>query len=638
MNVKTTVLLLGLLAVLAAGVFLMDDGNDAPKVSRALFDGFLVTDVTEISWSVGGGPATTVQRVDEGWVVLVAGMAVPASDVAVQDVLGELDRARVEKKIPAGETNATRKQQYLLAPPAHWVSFVMRGEIRKAFFGAPGQMRDTIYAQREKDDDVLLVDDGLVQTILELDSEELRSTDVLSWSVYDVGGVTVRGAEDTVVFEAVRDPVDSTLWQAKVPFTGYVDPQAMETDLLSGTLKLEATEFVKDGAVEDDLAAFGLAPARWKIVLSRKGNLVETRTVLIGSDVPDSVGFMYFMEQGKPFVYSGRRGNLLNILDGDPAAWRDRNITRLGWKSVDSFRIRFDSIDCEMERVHGDWHLARPERKLLAQEAIEEWFVRVRDLAADAFVDDPDLAALGLLTPRGELTFWPPKEVDRHGADEEEGEDAEPEERPEPVVRILIGAPVPDKDAVYVLRDGDFTTVYEAGRDLLDLIENGYYPFMQSMVFEDGLVNQNVVGITRSFDGKDVDLKADDGRWPEDTNTAALNGVVSKLLSLSAVRWVGPMEGHEGEYGLDGDLKLSLRIYVRNEDGAEKEFGVDIGLRAEDGFYARAWRDGEFEPDVFIVEKRMIEPVIVHMKVDPDKEAEDVPVQRGLQVPLTKQD
>jgi len=161
---------------------------------------------------------------------------------------------------------------------------------------------------------------------------------------------------------------------------------------------------------------------------------------------------------------------------------------------------------------------------------------------------------------------------------------------------------------------------------------------MQSMVFEDGLVNQNVVGITRSFDGKDVDLKADDGRWPEDTNTAALNGVVSKLLSLSAVRWVGPMEGHEGEYGLDGDLKLSLRIYVRNEDGAEKEFGVDIGLRAEDGFYARAWRDGEFEPDVFIVEKRMIEPVIVHMKVDPDKEAEDVPVQRGLQVPLTKQD
>jgi len=635
MNVKTTVILLVLLGLLAAGVFLIEDGNEVPEVSRTLFDGFLLTDVTEMTWSVGGSTPAVVQRVDDGWVVLVAGMTVPASEIAVQDVLGELDRIRVEKRIPPEQATATRREQYVLSPPAHFISFVMRGVTQKVFMGAPGQMRDTVYAQKDGEDDVLLIDDGLLDTIKELDTKTLRSTEILTWSVYDIGGVKVSDP-DGVIFAAERDPEENTLWQASLPFSGYVDPQAMESDLLSSALKLEATVFVKDGADEADLARFGLAPARFTLEFSRKGNPDEKRTLLIGADVADGIGFLYFMEAGKPFVYSGRRGELLNLLGRDPADWRDRNITRLGWKAVEAFRIRHGSTDCDVERLHGDWHLAKPERMALEQGAVEEWFTGVRDLVADAFIDDPDLAALGLAEPTGELTFWPPAESDGghgHGSDDEE-EDTAPKARPKPVVRILIGAPVPEKDAVYVMRDGDLTTAYEVGRDFLDLIEKGYYPFKQGLVFEDGLVDQQVQRITRSFAGKDVDLAMVDGTWPAETNTAALNGVISKLLSLSAVRWVGPAEGRLAEYGLDANLKLSLRIHVLNSGGDPKEYGVDLGDRVEDGFYARAWRDGEFMPDVFIVEKRMAEPVIGI--VSPG--GKPTQVEKGLQVPLIKQD
>ena len=129
----------------------------------------------------------------------------------------------------------------------------------------------------------------------------------------------------------------------------------------------------------------------------------------------------------------------------------------------------------------------------------------------------------------------------------------------------------------------------------------------------------------------DIDLSLTDGKWPEGTNTAALNGVISKLLSLNAVRWVGPAEGKLTDYGLDENLKLSLRVWVENEDGAKKEYGVDIGDRVEDGFYARAWRDGEHEPDVFIAEIRMAEPVMERVKPDADPEL----VEKGLQVPIT---
>lgn len=635
MNVKTTVILLVLLGFLAAGVFLIDDGTDVPEVSRSLFDGFLVTDVTEITWSVGGGAPVTVQRAPEGWVVLLSGMAVPASEIAVQDVLGELDRLRVEQKIPAKEATATRRQQYQLTPPAHSVSFIMRGETQKVFMGAPGQMRDTIYAQKDKSEDVLLIDDGLLDTLVELDLKTLRSTEILTWSVYDIGGVTVSGP-DGVIFAAERDADENTLWQATLPFSGYVDPQAMESDLLSSALKLEATEFVKDGAAEADLGAFGLAPARYTLELSKKGSPDEKRTLLIGADVPGSVGFIYFMEEGKPFVYSGRRRELLNLLSSDPAQWRDKNLTRLGYKAVGAFRIRYGEVDCEIEQVHGDWHLVKPERMMLDQAEVEEWFNKVRDIAALAFIEEPDLAALGLLEPAGELTFWPPPEAtgDDHGSHDEEPEEVSPAERPKPVVSILIGNPVPEKNAVYVRRAGDESTAYEVGRDFLELVQKSYYPFKQIVVFEDGLADQQVYRIVRSYDGRDVDLTAVDGRWPEGTNTAALNGVVSKLLALYAVRWVGPAEGHLAEYGLDEKLKLSLRVYVQNDGGDAKEYGVDLGDRVEDGFYARAWRDGEYLPDVFVVEKRMAEPVL--MVVKPGGEPE--PVEKGLQVPLTVQD
>ncbi len=633
MNVKTTVILLVLLGLLAAGVFLIEDGNDVPEVSRNLFEGFLLTDVSEMTWSVGGTPPVTVQRVDDGWVVLVSGMTVPASEIAVQDVLGELDRIRVEKKIPAREATATRRQQYLLTPPAHFISFVMRGETQKVFMGAPGQMRDTVYAQKDGSDDVLLIDDGLLDTIGELETKALRSTEILTWSIYDIGGIKISG-RDGVIFEAVRDPAENTLWQAKVPFTGYVDPRAMESDLLSSALKLEVTEFVKDGAEEADLARFGLAPARYTLEFSKKGNPDELRTLLLGAEVPGSVGFLYFMEAGKPFVYSGRRGDLLNLLAGDPADWRDRNLTRLGWRAVGAFRIRQGGEDCEIERVHGEWHLVKPERMALDQAEVEEWFTRVRDLAAEAFIDQPDLAALGLAEPAGELTFWPPVESeDDHGPlDEDAGEEQAPGERPEPLVRILIGAPVPEKDTVYVMRDGDGSTAYEAGPDFVELVERSYYAFKKRLLFEDGLADQRVHRIVRSFGGKDVDLATVDGRWPVGTNSAALNGVVSKLLSLTAVRWVGPAEGRLADYGLDENLKLSIRIYVLNEGGDPKEYGVDLGDRMEDGFYARAWRDGEFMPDVFIVEKRMAEPVV--QILSPGGEPESV--EKGLQVPLVK--
>ena len=138
MNVKTTVILLVLLGLLAAGVFLIEEGNEVPEVSRTLFEGFLVTDVTEMSWAVAGGTPVTVQRVSDGWVVLVSGMSVPASEVAVQDVLGELDRIRVEKKIPSDEATVTRREQYGLTPPGHFISFNMRGETQKVFMGVPG--------------------------------------------------------------------------------------------------------------------------------------------------------------------------------------------------------------------------------------------------------------------------------------------------------------------------------------------------------------------------------------------------------------------------------------------------------------------------------------------------------------------
>jgi uncharacterized protein DUF4340 len=574
MNMKTTLILLVIVALLAVGVLLIEGEQTAPKVNRSLFEGFLSTDVRELSWSAAGNAPVVVKRTEDGWRVVVAGTEVPASETSVLDVLGELDRGRVERRLPAAEVDAARREEFLLAPPAHWISFVMRDETRKLFMGAPGQMRDTCYAQRAGDDDVLLIDDSLLETLVELDADSLRSREILNWSVYDVGGLEVLTPEGTM-FKAVRDPEENTLWTAEVPFTGYVDPEIMESALLADVLKLEATDFVKDGATAEDLAAFGLDDPRFTIRLAQKGNPNLVHTMLIGDEIPDRPGFSWFMEEGRDFVYAGRAVRVSALLAQDPQTWRDGNLTRLGWKAVGGFKVRFDDVDFEVEKVHGDWHLVKPERMLLDQPAVEDWFQRAREWSAAGFVDNPDLVATGLDEPRGEVAFWPPAEgKHEHGA---EGAEAELVDRAHPVVRILVGGAAPDKDLVFVLRAGDVSTAFEMGPEFVAMLSEGYYPFKRAAIFDDDLSGRQIERVVRSFEGTEEDLRAVDRKWPEGTNTAALNGVVSKLFALAAVRWVGPAEGKLEEYGLAGDPALSLRVHTKDGAGNAKDFGVDIG-------------------------------------------------------------
>ena len=635
MNKITLLVLLALAIGAAVAVFLLEENPAAPPSSELLFPELLKEDVSLIAWTVAGTGETTVRRAPErpdDWRVVIEGQEVPGAKVMVEEVLNELKRCRIERRLPPEESNATNRAEWLLDPPAHRIRFVMRDQAFEVRLGKLSLRADSLFAQigdGGSPPEVLVIGSALLDSVKDLTAKDLRSRRIIDWSVTEIQSVTLRGDGETF-FSAARDPRDRFLWRASHPFEAYVDPNAMETDLLPGLIGIEAAEFPADNVLDGQLEEYGLHEPRYEAAFTAKG-AATPRTILIGASPEGAEDTFYYMEQGRPFVYLSKRSNVLLKLGEDPHAWRDRNITRLGWNPLGRVALRLGDTAFEMQNEHGEWHLTKPTKALLEQAATEGWLATVKDAEALEFADDPDLSTLGFDEPAGEVTIWKPvPDVHVHGEEgEEPGDD---EEEAEPFLRLVIGKGAGDRAGVWVMRAGEPGTAYLAPGEIMDLFAKGHYPLVRPQVFVALDPSARTASrIVQTVEGRTTDLSAEDGKWPEGVRAAAVTSVVAKLLDLKAVRWVGAGADADEAFGLGDASYLRLRVSLDLGAGDTKEVGVDVGKKTEGGRFARAWRDGEPMPDVFVIEPRLTDPVMEI--VDPEK-GEPEPVDRGLQVPL----
>ncbi|MCU0727924.1 MAG: DUF4340 domain-containing protein [Planctomycetes bacterium] len=625
MNVKLTIVLLLILAGLTVVVLLGDRGPEVVKDEGLLFPQFVAADVRGLSWS-SGGVETAVSRVEgkpDEWTVTVAGLEVPADADEIEEVLSEVGRCNVMRRIPAGEVGVEARADYGLTPETRKVRVTMRGAIVEAVLGVAGVMRDTTYARRSTEDDVLLVDHGLAEAIADRGAEKVRARRILDWSVYDTDRMSVEraGATDGPILVVERSAAERAIFLATVPYRGFVDPKLMESELLPAVLQLEASEFAADGVKDGDLPKYGLDAPRFVVaVTKREGGQSVERRVLVGADVPEKEGMVYVMESGRPFVYACVGQKLLGHLGADPVKWRDRNLTRLGWKPVDRIVSKYGDVSFEAERMTAEWNLVSPEKMVLDERAVDDWFKVLREMEVEGFIDAPDAAALGLAEPRGEIVLYPPK------VKPEEGEEEKPAE---PVVRILVGADRDDGPGVYAMLAGA-ASAFRVGPALPDLMKDGHQRLRKKAVLGVDFGTKEVTSLRRAKAGETEDLTRVEGVWPEGVRGAAVTTVAKEVLDLTAVRWVGKAEGHEEEYGVAGGGWLECRVKLRDRDTTvETEYGVVVGAETEGGRFARAIREGRAEPDVFVLSPAVLvkleAPLREPEKVVPPDEAEDPP-------------
>jgi hypothetical protein len=618
MNVKLTIVLLLVLAGLVVVVLIGDKGPEAVKDEGLLFPKFTAADVRSLLWS-SGGIETAVTRVEGSmgeWTVTVAGLEVPADGDGIEEVLNEVGRCNVLRRIPGGEVDAQARIDYGLSPDTKRVRVTMRGEVIEAVLGLPGVMRDTTYARRAGEDDVLLVDNGLAEATADRPPDKVRAKRVLPWSVFDTDRLTV-GQGGEMVFSAERPAGDRAVWTASKPYRGFLDPKLMESELLPAILELEASEFAADGVKDEDLPKFGLdAPGFTIMVAKREGGGSVERRLLVGAGVPEKEGMAYVMEVGRPFVYACVAKKLLDHLSADPAKWRDRNLTRLGWRPVDRIVVKYGDVAFEAERQTTEWNLLAPEKMILDEGAVDDWFARLREMAVDVFIDEPDLDALGLAKPRGEIALYPPKTKPAEGEEEKPAE---------PVVRVLIGNDRDDGPGVYAKLDGT-DGAFRLGSGLVDLLKDGHQGLRKKAVLGVDVGTKEVTAIRRLAGGETEEMKRKDGVWPEGIRGTVVTSLAKEVLDLTAVRWVGKAEGREEEFGLAGGGRFECRLTVRDRDTAEEiEYGVTVGSETEGGSFARGIREGKPEPDVFVLSPAVLVKLEAPLREPPKAEPPEAP-------------
>lgn len=610
---RTTTIVLAVLLVLGLGVMILfkEKPADVP-VREKLFPGFDLADVSALSFAAGER-TTRVRRAADGFEVLIAEQWIPAERAEVEEALGELGRTNVESRIPGEGKDLT---QYGLVPGVARLTVVIGGTERAVVFGNPGSARDTIFAQRQGEADVLAIGDLAYETLAGLKAEDLMDKQILDFTGGDVARVVIEKG-DEVLFDARRVEGDRALWEATAPFEGLLDVPAIERDLLGALLNLESRKFETVGP-EADLARYGLAEPRYRVTIEKDRDGERTFELLVGGDVPDEEGLVWVKIADRAVVYATPAPELMLQMEKDSTLRRDANLTRLGYAALGRIEIEWEGGTTALGKTTGGWEIRQPDRRAADATKVEAWLDEVRGLTAQAFLDGPDKEALGLDSPRGRVSFFGPTaggdahahdHGEKPGGEEPEGE--EHEEAAKPLVVLLVGASA-EEGGVYAMREDEPRTAFRAAERLVDLVDGGHFAFLPSEVFPAAPSGEAVSGIERTVGGASVTATKSGGGWSSPAlDPIAISAVTSRLLGLRAIRWEGPADVGEGAdpYGF-ASPRLTLHVRFQEGGGGEAEgedsksdavYGVIVGKETERGFYARPIRRGTPGEGVFAI-------------------------------------
>ena len=514
----------------------------------------------------------------ELWRVLVGKALVRASSEKVEELLNELSRLVPKNLWRAKEVQPAERAAWGLDAPTTTVKIGLPAGVLRADFGKHTPESMNIYAEKDRNGDVLVVPVEAVAAMGELDPGSLRERFPVKVSSYDVAEFSLRRA-DGARLEAVRS--GAGIWEARAPWRGAVDPKAMD-GLLASFLGAEVVEFAADGT--PDLDRYGLMKPRATVSLRRRGR--EGLTVLLVGGTAEGGG-TWFMEEGEPSVYVGKKG-IGDAVDAfDAAALRDRNALRLGWARLEAIEFEAGPASWKLLRVgEKRWDLERPARVPAEDPAVEELLDALRRLEVVRFVDGGDLAALGVADAASAAA-----RLVITGVDADSGR------------HLLLGPKDADGNvpARLMPRPGEeepkgSENVFLLPGSFLDGLAGGALSFRSREAWHIDL--EEVASLSRTMAGRTETFLLAGGAWSASEggpapDSEALAGLLPRLLVIRGTGWEGKAADAPPAWG-HGDPPAGpvIRIGLKTADGAVSERVLTRGAGVDDGGAHYAKVDG----------------------------------------------
>ena len=429
---------------------------------------------------------------------------------------------------------------------------------------------------------------GLVERDRKTTSEAAEaSNQVLEFDRDKINHVTIKNPEAKIEFTR-----EGQSWQMSAePIKDRADSMTLN-QLFTTMETLRHDAKIEPEKGKDNLKEYGVADSDIKVTFSGEGQ--KPVELLIGHDAAvEGKIYARLASDDAVFVIPS---DLKNQLTKKADDYRDRKLTELTTQQVTKVTVKSKAGETELEKKDNHWTITKPLQARADDSKINDMVAQVTTARIDQFVNEPNLASLGLAEPRATITLHT-------------------EEGAEPAVLQLGDSPKDEKDKEKVYAKlSTRDSVVLVSKDLEKLVAAGPNDLRDRNLVR---VESDIVDrITIEPAGKEKLVLARKGEsWvrkvgdqEQPVNSALPNGILADLQSTQVTNFVSDTATNLAEYGLEPPaLKVTLSSYASDNTsetkaGEQEIVSVLIGKQEGDNGYAKL----DSEPFVVAVPNTLI--------------------------------
>ncbi|MEO7330994.1 MAG: DUF4340 domain-containing protein [Minicystis sp.] len=579
----TTIVLSALAVGAGVTVLVIDQGSvttsEAEQRRKNLFEAWRTEEITDFELDAAGQKARIVRGAanDAGqrpWEVELGGARFAAEEQTVDQYLGALEMAVVERRIPEGSVD---RAGFGLASPRLRVAISMGKQRFALRIGGPAPTpADATYAEVEGKG-VVVVSRQLAAA-LDVDPPSFRSRTLVPYAAGDLAGLAIDGEGGARHFTrsgagAARGAgfrFDGSGAEGKV----RVSAAGMER-ILGALAELGADAYLTDAEADKTLER------KVTITLTPLDSSKKRAVIELGGSCPghpdDVVAVRREPDRASACVAAGP----LEALVRPASELVDRRLLAAPADEVVEIKLSGMGKTVELARKGPQWHLRAPEDRTLDAELGRGFLEDLLEIEADHLIAAPDLKALGLEPPRGTVRMLSTAAASsQDGGVEERGEVLE------------IGA---DQGEFLIVRRVEDGAVAAVRRERGARLFPDALALRPKKLFDESV--QRVRALRVEGEGRTQRFeRTASGAFtlvePKGEGLIADLGLCTDLAqlvtSLSVERWVGT--GNDPSFGLDRPrLTIEVDLAGKGDEGSEKKtLRILLGAPSGAGSFARA--------------------------------------------------
>ncbi|XXY23663.1 DUF4340 domain-containing protein [Sorangium sp. So ce216] len=598
----TTLILVVLAAAAAVVLLVLDRGSvstdEAERRKKHLLEAWRPDEITEVTLTLASPGAPQTARLTRGevndagqrpWSVEIDGQRYPADEPAVDQLLGTLEFATAERRVPA---EASDPAALGLASPRLSIALAMGPRRERLLLGGSAPTPPGAVYAEVAGRGVFVITKQLAAA-LDVPPDRFRSRSFVPYLAAELAGLTLEGEGGARRFS--RAPWGGGRgagfrFAEGSPEGSGVRVSAPAIDgVLSALGRLQAEELLSEEEARQALATGG---PRVTLTLLPSDPSAKPGVIDLGGDCPDRPDHVVAVRREPTRAAACVPASVLEPLTEEASRFVDLALVGAPLDEVAEVKLAAGERSLELARAGSEWHLRAPEDRPVPTETGRALVQAILDVRATRLLPSAsDPGALGLVPPRATLRVLstPP---------ESPGE-GEPRER---IETLEIGAEQEGVVHVRRLEDGAVAEVPAPAAGAL-LPSEVSLRSMQVLDFARDQVSALRVerpGLVQRLRRKG------DGAWellePRGEGLAADDALADELADLlgglQAERWVAADAGQG--YGLGAPrLVIEAELAPAPEpgggaagDAVARPARVELGALAGAGSFARAGKGG----------------------------------------------